>query len=171
MAWTSPRTWVSGETLTAALLNTHVRDNLKAIGDAWTTYTPALTATTTNPTLGTGSSAEGRYVSAGKLIIVHYRIAFGTSGTAAGSGTYLISLPVAPSTAWTNRHIGSGMAFDSSANAMMPLVVRVNGTASTVVMQFPATWPGGTASNVTHSNLFAWAASDEFHGTLTYEAA
>ncbi len=27
MAWTAPRTWVTGETVTAALLNTHVRDN------------------------------------------------------------------------------------------------------------------------------------------------
>lgn len=27
MSWTSPRTWVAGEILTAALLNTHVRDN------------------------------------------------------------------------------------------------------------------------------------------------
>ena len=31
MAWTSPRTWVTGETVTAALLNTHVRDNLNAL--------------------------------------------------------------------------------------------------------------------------------------------
>jgi len=28
MAWTAPRTWVASETLTAALLNTHLRDNL-----------------------------------------------------------------------------------------------------------------------------------------------
>jgi hypothetical protein len=28
MAWTSPRTWVTGEIVTAAQLNTHVRDNL-----------------------------------------------------------------------------------------------------------------------------------------------
>jgi ribosomal protein S5 len=28
MAYTTPRTWVAGETVTAALLNTHVRDNL-----------------------------------------------------------------------------------------------------------------------------------------------
>jgi hypothetical protein len=27
LAWTSPRTWVSSEVVTAALLNTHVRDN------------------------------------------------------------------------------------------------------------------------------------------------
>ena len=31
MAYTSPRTWVAGELLTAALLNAHVRDNLLAI--------------------------------------------------------------------------------------------------------------------------------------------
>ncbi len=28
MAWTSPRTWIAGETVTASLLNTHLRDNL-----------------------------------------------------------------------------------------------------------------------------------------------
>lgn len=28
MAWTAPRTWVTGETVTAALMNAHVRDNL-----------------------------------------------------------------------------------------------------------------------------------------------
>ncbi len=28
MAWTAPRTWVTGEVVTAALMNTHVRDNL-----------------------------------------------------------------------------------------------------------------------------------------------
>lgn len=28
MAWTTPRTWVTGETVTAALMNSHVRDNL-----------------------------------------------------------------------------------------------------------------------------------------------
>lgn len=28
MAWTAPRTWVAGELVTAALMNTHVRDNL-----------------------------------------------------------------------------------------------------------------------------------------------
>lgn len=27
MAWTAPRTWVTGELVTAALLNTHIRDN------------------------------------------------------------------------------------------------------------------------------------------------
>jgi len=33
MAWTAPRTWVTGEVVTAAMMNTHVRDNLLAIHD------------------------------------------------------------------------------------------------------------------------------------------
>jgi len=31
MAWTAPRTWVSGELVTASLFNTHLRDNLLAL--------------------------------------------------------------------------------------------------------------------------------------------
>lgn len=171
MAWTAPRTWVAGETVTAALLNTHLRDNLKALGDPWATWTPALTATTTNPTLGTGSSATGRYVSVGKTTIAQFRIIFGTSGVVVGSGTYLISLPVAPAASVSNQLVGIGQCVDASANGLGPTWLRVNGTASQVVMSFPATWPGGALTNVTHVNLFAWAASDEIWGQAIYEAA
>ena len=31
MAWTAPRTWVTAELVTAALMNTHLRDNLKEL--------------------------------------------------------------------------------------------------------------------------------------------
>lgn len=31
MAWTTPRTWSPGETVTATLMNAHVRDNLNAV--------------------------------------------------------------------------------------------------------------------------------------------
>lgn len=31
MSWTAPRTWVAGETVTASLINTHLRDNLLAL--------------------------------------------------------------------------------------------------------------------------------------------
>jgi hypothetical protein len=33
MAWTTPRTWVTNEVVTASLLNTHVRDNLAYLFD------------------------------------------------------------------------------------------------------------------------------------------
>jgi hypothetical protein len=31
MTWTTPRTWVAGETVTAAIMNTHIRDNLNYV--------------------------------------------------------------------------------------------------------------------------------------------
>lgn len=33
MAWTTPRTWSAGETVTATIMNTHVRDNLNALAN------------------------------------------------------------------------------------------------------------------------------------------
>ena len=64
MAWTAPRTWTDGETVTAVLLNTHVRDNLKAIGDAWTAYTPALTGVT----LGNGTGGPPVHLDDGRAV-------------------------------------------------------------------------------------------------------
>jgi hypothetical protein len=69
VAWTTPRTWVAGETVTAALLNTHVRDNMNAIdptvvgtgpariGARATTAATQAIATTTVTTLTGGTSA------------------------------------------------------------------------------------------------------------------
>lgn len=34
MAWTAPRTWTTGELVTAAIMNTHVRNNLSFLHDA-----------------------------------------------------------------------------------------------------------------------------------------
>lgn len=42
MAWTSPKTWVAGATLTASDLNTHIRDNLLETAPAKATETGAL---------------------------------------------------------------------------------------------------------------------------------
>lgn len=38
MSWTAPRTWVTGEIVTAALLNTHLRDNLNALEASGTSF-------------------------------------------------------------------------------------------------------------------------------------
>lgn len=41
MSWTAPRTWVAGETVTAAMMNTHVRDNITELDPttAWVALT------------------------------------------------------------------------------------------------------------------------------------
>jgi len=60
----------------------------------WTTYTPILTATGTNPNLGDGS-ATGRYQAVGGTIFGEIRIIAGVTGFSRGSGTYRVSLPSA----------------------------------------------------------------------------
>lgn len=48
MGWTSPRTWVTSEVVTAALMNTHIRDNLNAInGFVRKTADESVTSSTT----------------------------------------------------------------------------------------------------------------------------
>ena len=168
MAWTSPRTWVAGETVTAAELNTHVRDNLKVIGDAWTTYTPTLTASTTDPTLGSGSSATGAYIAAGKLIIGRARIVFGASGTAAGTGNYFVSIPVT-ARATTDLVNGSCRLVHSTTTIARPFPALT--TTSLLVMEYPATWPSDTQTLVGDSAPWAWGASDSIDITFIYEAA
>lgn len=103
-----PTTWADASTrptnLAAAIndLATAVNTMLP-LGTGFVSYTPALTATTTDPTLGTGSVATGRYFQFGKFVIANFAIKFGTSGTNAGSGAYRVSLPV-PCTTLANTN-------------------------------------------------------------------
>lgn len=57
-------------------------------------FVPVLTASTTDPTLGTGGEAHGEYIITGPICYYWGMILFGSAGFTAGSGTYRISLPV-----------------------------------------------------------------------------
>lgn len=120
---TTPGTAVAGTTLTAAFWNTEVRDALTNLQSAWTSYTPALTASTTNPTLGAGSAALGSYQRFGKDVFGTIDLSFGTSGVAAGSGVYEVSLPVTANTAAVL--VGDGYFLDNSANQIYLIVGRL----------------------------------------------
>lgn len=99
---------------------------------AWTSYVPTLTSSS-SPTLGTGAIQSGFYFKIGRLVVVHVTIVFGTSGAAAGSGTYLISLPVA-----CTRHslsdispvVGSAILDDDSTGAHSVCGVYQSGGSS-----------------------------------------
>lgn len=134
-------------------------------GSAWTSYTPTLTATTTSPTLGTGSVRSGAYMQVGKLVTVRCTIKFGTSGVAAGSGFYEVSLPVTAVTLASSRQQGSATAWDNSTSNFEDGVVFIETGATTKVRLSI----GGTV--VTHNAPWTWAASDQFDFTITYEAA
>jgi hypothetical protein len=170
MAWTTPGTATAGEVLTAAFWNANVRDNLNEIAPitaGWTSWTPVLSATTTNPTIGTGNIRTGQYQKVGTLVNVQFRIVFGTSGVAAGSGVYRFDLPITPSLLSGNFDpIGHGVIYDTSTGDFR-VVALVGVGGSTVEMYFNGT----TNFFVTNAQPWTWAASDILNGQLTYRAA
>jgi len=58
------------------------------VGTDFNSFTPVLRAITTNPTLGTGGSASGRWIQTGKIVHAWVKFTFGTSGYNEGSGHY-----------------------------------------------------------------------------------
>ena len=170
MAWTTPGTATAGEVLTAAFWNTNVRDNLNALGNifgAATTYTPSLTASTTNPTLGSGGSflQDGSYYRLGFLVYGHALLRFGTSGASAGSGTYRISLPQT-STMTSGQPIGQAWMQDENTGARQVAIV-VAANASYVELQINA---ASGYTGVTNAAPWTWAASDFINVSYFYTA-
>lgn len=152
MAWTAPRTWVAGETVTAALMNTHVRDNLKAIGDPWTAYTPTIVNVTT-------SSIFANFLAAGKWIEVRFKIVI----SAAPTGVVTLSVPVTASTsAGTTSAIGNVLGLRGTFQHAA--VNQITSTTVNFMSHGGATaWAAGVP--------VAWANTDVWSGHFGYEAA
>lgn len=60
----------------------------------WTSYTPVLFGSVTNPTIGDGI-ISGRYAYIGSTVVGEIQIIAGVEGFDRGSGAYSVSLPVA----------------------------------------------------------------------------
>ncbi|GAA4098753.1 hypothetical protein [Actinomadura miaoliensis] len=134
-------------------------------GSAWTSYTPALTATTTNPSLGVGSTRSGRYIREGRRVTVQVVCRFGSSGINVGSGFYEIALPVAARVTSPGRVTGTGYCYDDSGADYRDGGCFINtGVSDKVRISID--------SVVVRNNApFTWASNDEFGFTLVYEAA
>jgi hypothetical protein len=136
--------------------------------DRATSFTPTLTASSSNPNLGTGGTATGYYHRNGHLITVWVNITFGSSGTSAGSGTYSIAQPVAADSSLYAPSWGLGSIFlvDADTAANRDLVVVEYITATTVRMR-----PNKlTGTLVTHAVPFGWTANDNLFGSWSYLA-
>ncbi|TXS30722.1 hypothetical protein EAO71_20210 [Streptomyces sp. ms191] len=161
----APRTWVVGEVVTAALLNQEIRDQISSMLAAWTSYTPAWTAATTNPVLNNGSIA-GLYMKLGRTVQVHAEMTAGST-TTYGSGQWSMSLPAASTTSPGIR-IGTAQASGSIRAAGH---TTVNNNATTFGIWFPATTAVSNLSACTATVPFTWANTNILRCTLTYEAA
>lgn len=162
MAWSTPRTWSTGELVTAAHLNQELRDNLAAafpLGvDAWTAYTPTLTQSNTV----TKTVARAVYTRVGRLITCTFYLAVTGSGTA--GNTVVAGLPVEAASA--NSMNGAGQIFDTSTTTRYGGLWIGSGATAVVLA---GDWAGASGWGV-NPNV-ALASGDVITGTITYEAA
>jgi hypothetical protein len=164
MAWTTPRTWVSGEVVTAALLNTHLRDNLNAIANLWTTYTPTWGSSGTAPAIGNGTLA-GRYAQSGKVVNYEVLMLAGST-TTFGTGTWTFTLPVSGRAPTTFRPMGIVRMVDVSLSNVYNGFVTSNDGAVVA-----ASTSASPAASVSATVPFTWANTDYAYLAGTYEAA
>lgn len=129
---------------------------------AWTSYTPVLTASTTNPTIG-NSVWDAAYCKIGKTVHVRIKLTLGSTFSA-GSGAYIFSLPVTPKTG--SEGTPTGMYVDSSASN----VYRVVGRAVGSVINRSYTTDGG-AGFLSSTAPVVPANTDIYIYSYTYEAA
>ena len=162
---TTPRTWVTGELLTATLLNVELRDALTNLQAAWTALTPspALTSSGTNPTMG-NSTVVGATHQIGKTILWRLRITLGST-FAAGSGTYLVELPFSINGILSNEDpVGYGQ-------------VLAGGTRRAIQVYFYYGTTGFMVRTSSEANLtssgpgVAWAAGQVISLTGVYQSA
>lgn len=138
--------------LTAASLSAN-------LDGAWTSYTPTLTATVTNPTV-----VNGTLVGAYKLIgtkTCAFRVAYarGSSDTA-GSGSWRVALPFTSG----GRQIAAFSVIDSGTSYYVGIAQISSGSATTGdlnVAQAPNTNSTAGATTITHNSPFTWATNDE----------
>lgn len=130
-----------------------------------TSFTPSLTATTTNPTLGTGGSVQSEWtIFNGKYCIYRGTWLFGTASVNAGSGQYLISLPFTAGASGSTgvSAVGSFLARDTSVPQLYGGVCYIAANANT--MSFVSSASG----LITSTSPFTWAASDYLSWDITY---
>lgn len=164
---TTPRTWVAGEIVSAAEMNTEVRDAITGIQAVWTTYTPSWTGATTNPVIGNGVIV-GRYLQVGKTIDGLIFVTMGTT-TTFGSGQWIITAPVTARAvnrqgALISMAIG-GLGY--SGHAVMAIATN------TFFFDTWATTAGAQNRAVTSAVPAAWTAvsTNSFTLEFHYEAA
>lgn len=136
-------------------------------------YTPTLTASTTDPNVGSTGSIVGWFHRAGPLVHVWVRVLFDGSGVDPGSGIFIVSLPVAADTTIhnvgvggaTGSAVGSGVIRDDGTAGNSSTVVPTLRTASAVMFK------GAGFASVTHDSPFTWAAGDRisFHATYLHQ--
>lgn len=165
MVWTSPRTWVASQPLTAAQLNEQLRDNLSVLAPfaaAWPAYGMEWHAVTTNPTIGNGSIVA-KSIQIGKLTFARWVVTMGST-TTYGTGAFIFALPFAVNQPAQTCLAGSGMLYDTSAQLQYMFQPYVNSDQASVIFT-------ASGNRLTSSSPITLAAGDIISGSVIYEAS
>lgn len=137
---------------------------------AWNTYSPVITATTTNPA---GTTNTGMYTNLGG--IVHFRANILFAAANFGVGDYRISLPV---TAHADAYVkgagitmGNGFALDTSANLNYNLGIRIMDGTTCAPLAYQENTAFTNARDMSHTNIFTVASADEITVFGMYKSA
>lgn len=161
MAWSSPRTWTTGEVVTAAHMNQEIRDNLNALfpdGVTGVSWSPTLEATTTDP--GTSAVAGVEYTD-GAVQKCWARWVLSSGGT----GTYFVTLPstavglTAASGAGEGQAVGSFQILDISPAHMLGGTVLLRSTTRAHFMS-DSDAHGTPSGVINHNTPRTWASGD-----------
>jgi hypothetical protein len=165
----TPRTWVAGEVVTAAFMNTEVRDALTGVQSAWTAFTPTWTAATVNPVLGNGSFSGSAFQRYGKTILFRIVLTMGTT-TTFGTGQWILTPPVAAVAPNTNRIGFVADAYDNGLNAYAAWATFF--TAGSLYLYCDPTVAAGAARALGTGVPFSWGSADQLViNGVGYEAA
>jgi hypothetical protein len=161
----TPRTWVVGETVTAALMNQEIRDQFNSMFAAWTAYTPSWTATGTAPVLGDGT-LTGRSMKIGRIVIGEVTLTCGST-TTYGTGAWSFSLP---STAASSGFSGLGSARMVSTDTWHGQA-SINSGASTLQVTFPTSATNTRSANASQGTPATLASTHVIRAFFVYESA
>lgn len=136
--------------------------------DAWTTYTPTITADGGGFSLGNGT-VSGRYKQLGKTVHFHAKFIYGST-TNPGSGHWNFSLPVTAQ----NANFTFAAAILDSGVAWYGGIGNGNYTGSTTSFAVNVTSPNASVSTwvvVGNGGPFTWGNADNITISGSYEAA
>jgi len=170
MTWSAPRTWTTGELVTAAHLNQEIRDNLLAalpLGpDGWPSYTPTLVQSGAV----TKTVTYAKYTKVGRQVTAALVLAATGAGT--GANTVQIGLPppvpASSSAGVLGTPCGAGYLYDNSANLAYPGVACITSTTTFAFEPAAVDVAPGFLGGSTFTA--ALAAADQVAAFLSYES-
>jgi len=112
-------------------------DGVKWNNDAWTSYTPTVSAT--GGTFTT-VSASGKYTRIGKLCVTQFRVTITNNGTA--SGQVLVTAPFTANNSFNTAFVGAGRETNAVGFTVTPRII--NGDSTFYITKIDGTYPGGT---------------------------